>query len=218
VSSIFAAPVIAGRLTDSSWLDWCERVFALLLLVLFSPVLAAVAMVIATLSGRTPLIAHRRVGQFGSELWVLKFRTMWDRRTATRGGIFAVERIDDEMGPRLKGPGDIRAASRFARFCRRHSLDELPQLIHVITGRMSLVGPRPVTRPEVDQIYGSDAFEVLSARPGMAGLWQVSGRNRLTLRQRRELDLKCVRSRSLRFYSTILLRAIPEVLGGKNTW
>lgn len=185
-----------------------------------SPLILGIAIVTALLSHKSPLIAHRRVGQYGSELWVLKFRTMWQRGGGPlkAGGLFSIEWIDDEIGPRRKGPEDGRVASRFARFCRRHSLDELPQIFHVLEGRMSLVGPRPVTKAEVSEIYGADAAEILLVKPGLAGLWQVSGRNRLTSSERRALDLECVRTKSPRLYVVVLLRAIPEVLFGGDTW
>jgi lipopolysaccharide/colanic/teichoic acid biosynthesis glycosyltransferase len=109
-------------------------------------------------------------------------------------------------------------ANPFARFCRRHSIDELPQLLHVIRGEMSWVGPRPLTAAELRRHYGSAAREVLEARPGIAGLWQTSGRNRLSYSERRELDLRFVRNRSLRLYWKILLRTIPEVWSGENSW
>jgi exopolysaccharide production protein ExoY len=145
---------------------------------------------------------------------------MWDRRERLTplSRLFTIEYIDDEAGPNLKGPEDDRVASRFARFCRRHSLDELPQLVLVLRGRMSLVGPRPVTPGELARIYGPNAESILNAKPGLSGLWQVSGRNRLTSSERRALDLQSVHNRSFRLYVTILLRTVPEVLSGRNTW
>jgi lipopolysaccharide/colanic/teichoic acid biosynthesis glycosyltransferase len=145
---------------------------------------------------------------------------MWDRRErlSSLSRLFSIEYIDDESGPALKGPDDDRVGSRFASFCRRHSLDELPQLVLVFTGRMSLVGPRPVTLGELALIYGPDAESILIAKPGLTGLWQVSGRNRLSSRERRALDLHSIHNRSLRLYVTILLRTFPEVLSGRNTW
>jgi exopolysaccharide production protein ExoY len=201
-------------------LESFERLVSGMLIVALSPILFAVAAVTYRLSGRSPLIAHRRVGQHGSELWVLKFRTMWEvrARSGATGSFCSIEYIDDQCGPDLKGPRDPRVASRFARFCRRHSLDELPQLLLVLLGRMSLVGPRPVTAGELERIYGADADEVVQVKPGVAGLWQVSGRNRLTLEERRQLDLKCVRERSLKLYFWIVLRTIPEIFSGANTW
>ena len=197
-------------------IDFSERVSSALLLAALSPLLCVSAAAVAVLSGRTPLIAHRRVGWRGSTLWMLKLRTMWDRESPGCSGW--IEYIDDEAGPQSKQEGDPRVANPFARFCRRHSIDELPQLLHVIRGEMSWVGPRPLTPAELRRHYGSAAREVLEARPGIAGLWQTSGRNRLSYAERRELDLRFVRNRSLRLYWKILLRTIPEVWSGENTW
>ena len=103
-------------------------------------------------------------------------------------------------------------------FCRRFSIDELPQFVNVLRGEMSLVAPRPVTESELKKYYGCDAEEVLRVKPGVTGLWQVMGRSRLTYRQRREMDLFLVRNRSLKLYLTILLRTIQAVLTGKDGW
>jgi lipopolysaccharide/colanic/teichoic acid biosynthesis glycosyltransferase len=197
-----------------------ERLASGFLLIVFGPILLGAALWIFILSSRTPWIAHRRVGRYGTALWVPKLRTMWDRRERLTAWsrVFSIEYIDDEGGPALKGPEDDRVGSRFARFCRRHSLDEIPQLMLVLTGRMSLVGPRPVTPRELALIYGPDADTILMAKPGLSGLWQVSGRNRLTCRERRALDVQSVRNRSWRLYLAILVRTIPEVLSGRNTW
>src|SRR2546427_9374302 len=120
---------------------------------------------------------------------------MWDTRSgsAPLAALLAIERIADEHGPELKSPDDLRVHSRFARFCRRHSLDEFPQLLHVLFGQMSLVGPRPVTRRELEQIYGSRQAEILRVKPGLAGLWQGSGRNPLTTQGRGARDLEGAR-------------------------
>jgi lipopolysaccharide/colanic/teichoic acid biosynthesis glycosyltransferase len=129
-----------------------------------------------------------------------------------------VEYIDDERGPEGKLENDPRVPGKFPQFLRRHSIDELPQLWHVIAGEMSLVGPRPVTQRELRKYYGAHADEVLRVMPGLAGLWQISGRNRLTYDDRRRLDLEFVRNRSVKMYVGILLRTIPEVLRGQNSW
>ncbi len=171
------------------------------------------------LSGRTPFIAHKRVGWRGATLWMLKLRTMWGGETpVTRRQTRWVEYIEDEAGPAKKQARDPRVAGWFARFCRRHSIDELPQLWHVLAGDMALVGPRPVTPAELREHYGSDECTILDVKPGLAGLWQVSGRNRLSYTERRRLDLEFVRGRSLRMYFRILLRTVPEILNGSNSW
>jgi lipopolysaccharide/colanic/teichoic acid biosynthesis glycosyltransferase len=213
-------PVLRQAAAETDW-NWqavavCERAAALILLLLAIPLLAVCALVLGLLSGCTPLIAHRRVGFQGAPLWMLKLRTMWDGQTGRGAGW--IEHINDDRGPELKDPADSRVPCRFARFCRRHSIDELPQLWHVISGEMSLVGPRPITQRELHRHYGAHSAEVLQAKPGLAGLWQISGRNRLTYAERCRLDLELVRQRSIPLYCSILLRTVPEVFRGKNSW
>jgi lipopolysaccharide/colanic/teichoic acid biosynthesis glycosyltransferase len=207
-----------GAASDLNWqaIAVFERLAALVLLAFALPLIVLTALILYWLSGRSPLIAHRRVGWQGADLWMLKLRTMWGSSDAPTGDW--IERIQDEAGPALKDARDARVRSRFARFCRRHSLDELPQLWHVLAGEMSLVGPRPMTARELRRHYGADTTEILSVKPGLAGLWQVSGRNRLTYPERRRLDLRLVRERNLALYFSILLRTIPEVVGGENSW
>lgn len=196
-------------------IDPLERAGSLLLLILLAPVMVAASLAIILLSGRSPLVAHRRIGQFGQPFWTLKFRSMWARRSPCPT---LIEYIIDDSGPEYKNSEDPRVTSRFARFCRRLSIDELPQLVNVLRGEMSLVAPRPLTESELRKYYGFDAEEVLRVKPGITGLWQVMGRSRLTYQQRREMDLFLVRNRSLKLYLTILLRTIPAVLRGKDGW
>jgi lipopolysaccharide/colanic/teichoic acid biosynthesis glycosyltransferase len=106
----------------------------------------------------------------------------------------------------------------FAAFCRRHSIDELPQLWHVLRGEMSLVGPRPLTRREIQANYAGCADEILEVNPGITGLWQVSGRSRLSYAERREMDLRLVRERSGKLYAKILAKTLAAVLTGRNAW
>jgi exopolysaccharide production protein ExoY len=194
-----------------------ERAASVLLLVLLSPLMVLAAAAIAMLSRRSPLVGHRRIGQFGAPFWTLKFRSMWGEAAGVgRGGL--IEFIVDERGPEYKRFADPRVSSAFARFCRQFSIDELPQLVNVVRGEMSLVGPRPVTQGELKRHYGADAAEMLRIKPGITGLWQVTGRSRLSFERRRELDLFLVRNRSARLYFTILMRTIPAVLKGKDGW
>jgi exopolysaccharide production protein ExoY len=195
-----------------------ERVAALGVLVAVAPLMAIVAISTVVLSRTSPLIAHRRLGLGGRPLWVLKFRTMWRHGTRPPGRLALVEYIVDENGPRAKSCRDCRISSRFALFCRRHSIDELPQLLHVVRGEMSLVGPRPITDSEWKLHYRPHAAEVLEAKPGLSGLWQTMGRSRLSYEQRRDLDLALVRNRSLKLYFRILLWTLPEIWNGRNAW
>jgi exopolysaccharide production protein ExoY len=199
--------------------DVCERTAAFILFVAASPILAGSAIVVWRLSHRTPWIAHRRLGRRGEVLWMVKLRTMWNCDQGEREGSSGwIEYINDDTGSTSKRPDDARVSHWFARFCRRHSVDELPQLWHVISGEMALIGPRPMTASEILQHYGSDADEVLEVKPGIAGLWQISGRNRLTYLERRELDLVFVRRRSIGMYARILMRIPPEIWRGTNSW
>jgi exopolysaccharide production protein ExoY len=205
--------------TSPVWqaVEVCERSAAVLLLTTLSPLMLATAATVWLRSGRTPWIAHRRVGWHGRPLWMLKLRTMWPEgeSSAARG---LVEYISDDGAAEAKRADDPRVRGWLAAFCRRHSIDELPQLWHVIRGDMALIGPRPLTVPEIRNYYGEDAEEMLRVKPGIAGLWQTSGRNRLTYAERRAMDLRFVRERSLRMYAGILLRTLREVWSGSDTW
>jgi lipopolysaccharide/colanic/teichoic acid biosynthesis glycosyltransferase len=183
-------------------------------MVALAPFGLVIAITILALSGRNPLIRHNRVGWRGQPLPMLKFRTMWD--DCGVAGL-AIENVSGPV-PASKLFGDDRVNSGFAAFCRRHSLDELPQLYHVARGEMSLVGPRPITREELLAHYGSAADEVLSVRPGMTGLWQVMGRSRLSYATRRRLDLLLVRRASMGLYLRILLRSVAGVLSGGDAY
>ncbi|MBI3679813.1 MAG: sugar transferase [Acidobacteria bacterium] len=187
-----------------------------LLLLAALPLIGLAAVVAVMLSGSSPFVAHRRVGQCGSRLWMWKLRTMWPS-TGGRGFRW-VEYIDDEQGPSRKASGDARVAHWFARFCRRHSIDELPQLMHVLRGQMSIIGPRPLTQQELAAYYGDDAREVVQVKPGITGMWQAHGRNKLTYAERRKLDLYFVRHRSRSLDASILWRTIVAVLTGRNAW
>jgi exopolysaccharide production protein ExoY len=174
-----------------------------------------IAGIIFMLSGRAPLVAHRRVGRYGEPFWMLKYRSMWDGQRIG-GGL--IEHLPEEIVPEKRSGPDPRVTSRFAAFCRRHSIDELPQLWHVAGGEMSLVGPRPMTLGEWNQHYGASAREVLALKPGLTGLWQTRGRNRLTYQQRRRLDLFLARHYCLLLYLRILGHTVPRVIVGRDAW
>ncbi|MGE5645912.1 MAG: sugar transferase [Acidobacteriota bacterium] len=195
-----------------------ERILALILLCAVFPLLCLSALAIALLSRRCPLVAHARVGHRGREIWVLKLRTMWGPAARSRGRGLLVERLKSEPVPEVKKSDDPRVAGAFAAACRKFSIDELPQLWHVVRGDFSLVGPRPMTREELDQYYGRAASEILRIKPGITGLWQIKGRSSLNYRQRKRLDLFLVRHWSARLYGWILLATVPRVLTGRDAW
>lgn len=199
-------------------LELIERAAGFLLLAAAGPVLLVSALALAIFSWRSPLVAHLRVAKDGAPFWMLKLRTMWspddDSHTAEKW----IERIIAEPDTDAKDPSDSRVTNPFAAFCRRHSIDELPQLWHVARGEMSLVGPRPLTRAEIDRHYGNRAAELLSVKPGLTGLWQVAGRSAIQFPQRSAMDLELVRSLKPRVYLTILARTLPALITGKGAW
>jgi len=195
-----------------------EKLAGCILLVTAAPVIVASAFVISILSKRSPFVAHLRVGQHGRALWMLKVRTMWDPTRALPVERGWVQRIVAEPEVTRKRRKDARVCSAFGAFCRRHSIDELPQLWHVVRGEMALVGPRPLTATELAYHYGARISHLLSAKPGLTGLWQTQGRSALDWHTRVALDLDHLRSRSIRSYFSILYRTFPVLVSGRGAW
>lgn len=192
-----------------------EQVAAAALLALSAPLLITAAVITCALSGRSPFVAHRRVGLGGEPLWVFKLRTMWESRA--RKPFCIVEYLPVSSACVQKTKSDPRIRSRFAAFCRRYSIDELPQLFQVLEGSLALVGPRPITEEEM-RVHYSGGGQVLSVKPGLTGLWQVHGRGDLTYAQRRRFDLFLIRNFSLSLYTHILLKTPGRVLSGRGAW
>lgn len=200
------------------WQRTVDCILAGLALLLLSPALVAFALVIRLLSGRSPLVAHLRVGYNGEALWMLKFRTMWTAAVAGKNESGWVQPVIAAEQRTRKPRQDPRVTSRFASWCRAYSIDELPQLWHILRGEMSLVGPRPLTYPELEQHYPKCTGLVLSHLPGLTGLWQVKGRNKLTYPQRRRLDCFLVKHYSPALYARILVATLPQVLKRRGAW
>jgi exopolysaccharide production protein ExoY len=198
--------------------DFGERLAAIVLMILVSPVLLVIAVIMSCLSGQFPFLLHERVGRHGRRLRVIKLKTMWRRGSPERAQAMRdpTGTVHSSQQPKLRR--DPRITSRFAALCREYSVDELPQLWNVVRGDMSLVGPRPLTAYELDTYYGSAAAEVLSVKPGITGLWQIRGRSRLSYKKRRKLDLFLVRHRSVRLHIAILLSTVKLVIGRVNAW
>lgn len=180
------------------------------LLLLASPLMAAVALAVKS-DGGPLLFGHQRVGHSGRMFRCWKFRTMVPNAEAVLKEVLANDPVRaDEWRQTLKLKNDPRV-TRFGDFLRRSSLDELPQLFNVLRGDMSLIGPRPVTTGELDR-YGDAQAYYLAVRPGITGLWQVSGRNDTSYGQRVQLDSWYVRNWSLWNDLVILIKTVPAVL------
>ena len=198
--------------------DAMERAVGAMFLIAASPAIAVSAGIISMLSRRSPFIAHQRVGEGGERLWVWKLRSMWERQSPEPREKGWVEYIVADPPQGEKDPSDRRVTSRFAKFIRRHSIDELPQFWHVARGEMSLVGPRPLTRAEVTRYYGARADELLSVKPGITGIWQTRGRSAVKFPERAAMDLELVNSLTARTYFLILARTVPALFHGRGAW
>ncbi|WP_160004292.1 sugar transferase [Nocardioides sp. AX2bis] len=203
-----------------TWSDasrWGKRLFDIVgslgLIVTFSPLLMFVALRIRLHDGGPLLFSHPRIGRHGVEFPCLKFRTMVpdaaDRIEAMKsasGASALLFKVKDD--PRITRPG---------RWLRRFSIDEVPQLFNVLRGDMSLVGPRPQVAQEV-ALYDHAMSRRLHVRPGMTGLWQVSGRSDLTLEEAIRLDLYYVDNWSMLQDVSILARTASAVLGSRGAY
>jgi len=194
-----------------------DIVVSLVMLVCVSLPLLVIAIAIKLDSPGPVFYAHRRIGRHGKEIRVLKFRTMVaDADRKLRESLAMHPDLRAAWDASFKLPDDPRITG-IGRFLRRFSLDELPQLMNVIRGEMSLVGPRPVVREELDR-FGNTTGTILRALPGLTGLWAVSGRNDLTYDERVALEYRYVTSWTFGLDVSILLRTIPVVLRGHGTY
>lgn len=204
-----------------AWSGRAKRTMDLLLsaalMVPLIPVLGAIALLLRLTSGPGVLVRHPRIGRDGAVFPCLKFRTMvldadrvlaahLERNEAARREWRQCRKLADD--PRVTPVG---------RLLRRSSLDELPQILNVLRGEMSLVGPRPVVQAELDEHYRGEAAHLYcSVRPGVTGLWQVSGRSRLAYHDRVRLDVEYVRNASLALDLRILCKTPWVVLRARG--
>lgn len=192
-----------GRLLDI--------VLATLALVFLAPLLGVVAVAVWLQDGGSCIYAQSRVGRGGETFKCLKFRSMLvdaDKRLAELLATDPQARAEWDRDHKLRQDPRITA---LGSFLRRSSVDEIPQLVNVIRGEMSLVGPRPIVAAEVRR-YGHYFRDYCSVTPGITGLWQVSGRNDVSYRRRVALDVTYARNKSLMLDLKILLATIPAVL------
>jgi lipopolysaccharide/colanic/teichoic acid biosynthesis glycosyltransferase len=193
-----------------------ERLFDVLVasaaMILLAPLFAAVAILIKLKSPGSVFFSQVRCGQNGRPFQCYKFRTM------VPNAHWVLEQ-DDELRASYANSWKLVRDPRvtpIGRILRKTSIDELPQLWNVLKGDMSIVGPRPVQPEELVKLYANHSHLVTSVRPGMTGLWQVSGRSSLTYAQRIALDVHYVQRRSFLFDVKILLLTIPAVILAKG--
>lgn len=190
-----------------------DVVTALFLLVLFLPVIPVMILLIKLDSPGPILFRQRRVGKNGREFDFYKFRSMFVGAENVIGALRPLSRVD---GPHFKLKEDPRV-TRVGRFLRRSSLDELPQLLNVIKGDMSMVGPRPNLPSEVSQ-YLPWQKRRLDVTPGITCFWQISGRSHIGFQEWMRLDLEYIRQRSLLTDLKIILKTFPAVIARKGAY
>lgn len=212
--------VVPERTMTARAMPFTKRAFdmvgALTLLLVLSPLLAVVAVAVR-LSGPRVFFAHSRVGEGGRIFPCYKFRTMVpDAQRVLDRLLEERPELRDEWQREFKLKDDPRV-TRVGRFLRKYSLDELPQFWNVLRGDMSLVGPRPITVDELDR-YGRHAYVYLATRPGVTGLWQVSGRSDLDYDHRIRLDREYVERRCLSLDFAIAFKTAWVVLRRKGAY
>ncbi len=186
---------------------------ALLLLVL-APLFAVVALLIKLDSPGQAFFAQERIGFNKRRFQLLKFRTMVDGADQQQG---TLEHLNEAEGPVFKIKNDPRV-TRLGKFLRRCSIDELPQLVNVLKGDMSLVGPRPLPVRDVARIDVSSHKRRFSIKPGITCLWQINGRSNIGFDDWVRLDLEYIDKWSLGLDFRILLKTVPAVLRGPGAY
>jgi lipopolysaccharide/colanic/teichoic acid biosynthesis glycosyltransferase len=193
-----------------------DIIFSWPLMLILGPVLLALLIINMFATKGHPIFGQTRVGRGGRDFRVYKFRSM---------AINAEDRLHSDPdlyakylanGHKLPEGEDPRITS-FGRFFRKTSLDELPQLWCVATGSMSMVGPRPVLPDELEALYGTRQDCYLRSKPGLTGLWQVSGRSNVTGDDRVDLDCSYVHNWSFLGDLSVLLRTVPAVVFGRGS-
>ena len=176
-------------------------------LIILSPFLLIVAIAIKIDSKGPVIFVHKRLGQGGKIIKVIKFRTMVHNAEEMLKKLDEKQKKEYESNYKLDNDPRI---TKLGKFLRESSIDELPQLINVIKGEMTLVGPRPIVTNELKK-YGKYADKLMSVRPGLTGNWQANGRSETTYEERVQLDMDYIDNRSLWVDFVILLKTVVVV-------
>jgi lipopolysaccharide/colanic/teichoic acid biosynthesis glycosyltransferase len=195
----------------------CDFIVALVALIVVLPTILLIALMVKIQDGGPVLFAQTRIGRGGRRFRCFKIRTMVVDAQARLEAVLASDpaaRREWERDHKLRNDPRI---TPLGRFLRESSLDELPQLFNVLSGEMSIVGPRPIVEAEVAR-YGRFFRHYCAVPPGITGLWQVSGRNDVEYRRRVALDVLYARSRCLKRNLGIMFMTVPAVLLRKGSY
>lgn len=210
---IVSRPHVVGRASKRA----VDIVMATTALVLLSPLMLIVALIVK-LSDQGPVFySHTRIGYGGAAFGCLKFRTMKTDAAAQLAELLRANpasRAEWETTRKLKNDPRITAVGDILR---KSSIDELPQLINILRGEMSVVGPRPVTAEELAR-YGEHVTSYMAARPGLTGQWQTSGRNDVSYEYRVALDVQYIRDWSLTRDFIIIAKTVPALFSQRGCY
>ena len=208
--AVWNATVAAGYAMKRS----LDIILSLAALIVLSPLFLLVAVVIKATSPGPVFFVQVRVGQFGQTFSFYKFRSMYMDAEARKAELLSRNQSADGVIFKMK---DDPRITPVGRILRRTSMDELPQLLNVLFGDMSLVGPRPPLPSEVRE-YSIEDRKRLNVRPGITCIWQVSGRSDIPFHRQVALDKEYISSRGFKQDLRILLRTIPAILSGKGAY
>ncbi len=202
---------------DSFIKNLFDKIVATILIILFFPFLIILYIAVFISTNGHPLFKHRRIGQNGVSFNIYKFRSMkLNSDEILKELLENDEKAKEEWERDFKLKNDPRV-TKIGKFLRKTSLDELPQIINVLQGKMSLVGPRPIVKEEIEK-YGEYFQYFKAVKPGITGLWQVSGRNDIDYEERVQLDVWYARNWSIELDITILIKTIAVVLSRRGSY
>ncbi len=209
------------RQNNDKYSSFVKRTFDVALassaLIFLFPMFLILCVVLLISQGRPIFIKHKRVGRSGASFGCLKFRSMvTNADDVLKDHLSKNPEVREEWEATRKLKSDPRI-TQIGAFLRKSSVDELPQLFNIIRGEMSVVGPRPIVQDEV-RYYGDDFIHYTKLRPGLTGLWQVSGRNDVSYKTRVQLDVRYSQQCNLYNDVVIIAKTIPAVLRSKGCY
>lgn len=195
-----------------------DILFSLFVLLAFSPVYLLIGLAIKISSKGNVFYFQERIGRGGKTFHCFKYRTMYEDADERLQDILSNHpELKDEWEQTRKLKNDPRITP-VGLFLRKTSLDELPQFVNVLKGDLSVVGPRPVVQEEITNHFGHKAYKILSIRPGITGIWQVSGRSDTSYENRVKMDEKYVDTRSFWLDLLLVLKTIPCMIFSKGAY
>lgn len=196
-----------------------DIIFSFFALLICSPLFLVIGIIIFCTSPGKVIYSHQRIGRGGKSFKCFKFRSMYADADVRLKEILKENReLKEEWEKTFKLKKDPRITP-IGAFLRKTSLDELPQFWNVLKGDLSVVGPRPVVREEIEKYFGGHAIKVLSVRPGLTGLWQVSGRSNINCYEKRiELDKHYIDNRSMLLDLKLIGKTIPVMIFSKDAY